>query len=329
MIGFVLDVFGWRGFRVGDVFQSALRRQSQEEEDSLRTSPCAESLYLICFFDEQEEIRHMARQTLSNLGLDPSKPPDILNWGTAEVILWLSLSLRFNFLATEALRKEAIDGPALLYLNDSLVSRIPHLTTKQCITLLEEVEQLKTEHKNWTGYDVFFSYRRSHSALVRLYALQMRGSFNCFIDLEGLTAGTFTEQILRRIDECRFFVVFFTEGTLERMRMPGDWIVKEIVEALRLGKVIVPVYHHMPVPGPEELVESIREILNFEAIFDTGNQSHLHTQGEKKESCVAQLISLLQSHDRFAKKRQKERRRSTDSNHSLQRHSFRESLDYS
>ena len=123
------------------------------------------------------------------------------------MILWLSLSLRFNFLATAALKKEAIDGPALLYLNDALVSRIPHLTTKQCIKLLDAVEQLKTEHKNWTGYDVFFSYRRSHSALVRLYALQMRGSFNCFIDMEGLTAGTFTEQILRRIDECRFFVV--------------------------------------------------------------------------------------------------------------------------
>ena len=37
-----------------------------------------------------------------------------------------------------------------------------------------------------------------------------------------------------------------------------------------------------------------------------GNQSHLQTQGEKKESCVAQLISLLQSHDNTAKTRQEE-----------------------
>lgn len=49
-----------------------------------------------------------------------------------------------------------------------------------------------------------------------------------------------------------------------------------LAQALRLGKVIVPVYHHMPVPQPEELVESIRQLLHFQAIFDTGN--HTSTQ---------------------------------------------------
>jgi hypothetical protein len=73
--------------RLGGLLQSALRRHRQEEADSLRTSPCAEALYLIFFFDEEEDICRMAKATLCNLGLDPSKPPDILNWGTAEVRL--------------------------------------------------------------------------------------------------------------------------------------------------------------------------------------------------------------------------------------------------
>lgn len=60
-----------------------------------------------------------------------------------QVMLWLSMSLRFDYEAAAALKKEDIDGPSLLYLNDVLVSRIEQLTTKQCIELLNAVEQLK------------------------------------------------------------------------------------------------------------------------------------------------------------------------------------------
>jgi hypothetical protein len=58
--------------------------------------------------------------------------------------------------------------------------------------------------KSWTGYEVFLSYRRqAGSALVLLYALQMRSHFNCFIDVEGDNSNNFSEQLERRISECR------------------------------------------------------------------------------------------------------------------------------
>lgn len=58
-----------------------------EIAEILRTSRCAEPLYLICFFDEIEELQQSAKGSLEKMGLDTTKPPDVLNWGTDEVRL--------------------------------------------------------------------------------------------------------------------------------------------------------------------------------------------------------------------------------------------------
>lgn len=53
-------------------------------------------------------------------------------------------------------------------------------------------------------------------------------------------------------------MVFFTEGTVERLNLPGDWVLREIEKALDLRKIIVPVYYHMSPPAKEELPEAVR-----------------------------------------------------------------------
>jgi len=253
-------------------------------------SRCADPLYLIAFFDDEEDQRLMAKDSLSKMGLDPSKPPDILNWGTTEVMMWLSMSVNFDINAAAAIKEENVDGPSLLFLNDVLVSRIKALNTRLCIDLLNAVEQLKAVHKSWTGYDVFFSYRRSAgSALVRLYALQMRGIYNCFIDMEGLTAGAFSEQIYTRIEECRFFVVFITEKSAEKFQNPQDWVLLEIQKALEFNKIIIPVFYHTQPPSKDDFPVSIRAVLKFQAI--------IHSRDATEESCVRHLVEWLQEFD--------------------------------
>ena len=223
------------------------------------TSRCPDALYLIAFFDESKELREKAKACLNNLSLDTSKPPDVMHWGTREVMMWLSTSLKFENSAMSDFIRERIDGPALLALSDVLVGRLESLTVKHCIDLLNAVEQLKMVQKSWTGYELFFSYRRqTGSALVLLYALQMRSSFNCFIDLEGDSSNNFSEQLERRISECHFFVPFFTDVTIKSLNDPNDLMKREIMCAQQLGRTIIPIYYHIQPPSKEQIPTEVR-----------------------------------------------------------------------
>lgn len=275
-------------------------------------SRCLEPLYLVCFFEEDPELTEMAKASLENLGLDSTKPPDVMNWGTNEVMMWLSLSLKFVDEAASAILKEEIDGPSLLYMNDVLVGRLKQLKVRQCIDLLQAVEQLKATHKSWTGYEVFFSYSMNASALVRLYALQMRGLYNCFIDMEGRAARDDPMQIFRRLEECRFFVPFFTEGSIERLWSKGDWVLQEIQKAMELEKIIIPVFYHMQPPDKTGVPESIRNVLRYQAI--------IHGRDETEQSCVDRLVKYMRDWDN--RHRKPRLRSSTHSSNTNQRTSI-------
>jgi hypothetical protein len=54
-----------------------------------------------------------------------------------------------------------------------------------------------------------------------------------------LSAAPHPAHLHERATACCSSQVFFTEGTLERMRLPGDWIVKEIVEVRTLPPPLV------------------------------------------------------------------------------------------
>ena len=91
--------------------------------------------------------------------------------------------------------------------------------------------------------DVFISYRRDGGDMTAMYfyqALKERG-YNVFYDLEVLRAGKFNEALLDSIKSCTDFVVILSPHALDRCNDENDWVRREIAEALRSKKNIVPV----------------------------------------------------------------------------------------
>lgn len=94
------------------------------------------------------------------------------------------------------------------------------------------------EHKT-----VFISYRRSQSKHLgrSIYQdLKMNG-YDCFFDVEGIDSGQFDQIILNQIAARAHFVLIISDGSLVRCQNAGDWVLREIQEAVRLGRNIIPV----------------------------------------------------------------------------------------
>lgn len=91
--------------------------------------------------------------------------------------------------------------------------------------------------------DIFISYRRDGGDMTAMYiyqALKERG-YNVFYDLEVLRAGKFNDALLENIRACKDFVLILSPHALDRCGDENDWVRKEIAEALRQKKNIIPV----------------------------------------------------------------------------------------
>lgn len=90
----------------------------------------------------------------------------------------------------------------------------------------------------------FICYRRSTSNILALAIWQdlHYNDIDAFYDIESLDAGQFDTAILNQIKARPYFLPVLTPGTLERCIEPGDWVLREITEALDLGRIIVPLY---------------------------------------------------------------------------------------
>jgi len=109
--------------------------------------------------------------------------------------------------------------------------------------------------------DVFISYRREGGDMTAMYffqALKERG-YNVFYDLEVLRAGKFNEALLSSIQSCKDFVLILSPGALDRCNEENDWVRREIAEALRTKKNIVPVMMKGFV-FPEKLPDEIDDV---------------------------------------------------------------------
>jgi parallel beta-helix repeat protein len=93
------------------------------------------------------------------------------------------------------------------------------------------------EHKT-----VFISYRRTaskHLGRAIYQDLKMNG-YDCFFDVESIDSGQFNQIILNQIAARAHFVLIISDGSLVRCQNAGDWVLREIQEAVRLGRNIVP-----------------------------------------------------------------------------------------
>ncbi len=90
---------------------------------------------------------------------------------------------------------------------------------------------------------VFISYRRSVSRhLARAIFLDLREhDYDVFLDVNTIDNGEFDAIILNQIAARAHFVLVLSKGSLERCANSGDWLRREIEEALRLNRNVVPI----------------------------------------------------------------------------------------
>lgn len=115
------------------------------------------------------------------------------------------------------------------------------------------------------AYDVFISYRREGGGEVArlIYDRLKMADLTVSFDKDTLQSGNFNDELLKRIAECKNFVVILNKGcfdrTLQGVPREHDWLRIEIASALYNRKNIIPVR----MPGfefPEELPKDIDEI---------------------------------------------------------------------
>ena len=91
--------------------------------------------------------------------------------------------------------------------------------------------------------NAFISYRRDGGYLMAQLLRSMlkeKGVF-CYLDLEEDRSGQFDERLLSAINDSSNFILILTKGTLDRCVNGDDWVRREIVEAVKLRKNIIPV----------------------------------------------------------------------------------------
>jgi hypothetical protein len=117
---------------------------------------------------------------------------------------------------------------------------------------------------------VFISYRRAVSQhLARAIALDLRAhNYDAFLDVDTVDNGEFDRLVLRQIALRQHFLIVLSRGALERCTSEGDWLRREIEEAIRLERNIVPILEEGFVFEDEAkyLPESLRELPNFNGI---------------------------------------------------------------
>ena len=90
---------------------------------------------------------------------------------------------------------------------------------------------------------VFISYRRSTSKhLARSIFMDLREhGWDAFFDVNTIDSGAFDHIILNQIGARAHFVLVLSPGALERCAHEDDWLRREIEEAIRLKRNVVPI----------------------------------------------------------------------------------------
>lgn len=117
-------------------------------------------------------------------------------------------------------------------------------------------------------YDVFFSYRREGgSDVARGVQQALKNDYRIFLDVDRLPSGHFDSALLRTIESAPNFVVFLSQGSLDRCNKADDWLRKEIAHAIKTQRNIVPVtLPEFEFPDPKTLPEDIRDVARHDAV---------------------------------------------------------------
>ncbi len=90
---------------------------------------------------------------------------------------------------------------------------------------------------------VFISYRRDSASIwaLAIYQHLTSNGFDVFFDYTGIAGGDFERIIQENIQSRAHFLVLLTPSSLDRCDTPGDWLRREIEQALEAKRNIVPI----------------------------------------------------------------------------------------
>lgn len=124
-------------------------------------------------------------------------------------------------------------------------------------------------------YDIFISYRRTDAEgnisgrdIARLLSKEFKlYGYKTFFDYSELNDCDFAETIIPAVRTCKIFILVLTKDSLQRCVNAGDWVRREITEAINNGRKIIPVnpdnsFNGWPDNLPSEL-DSIKTIQMF------------------------------------------------------------------
>lgn len=119
-------------------------------------------------------------------------------------------------------------------------------------------------------YQVFISYRRgaADAYALLLQAYLERQNITAFLD-RNLLRGTFDDMLLRLIAESPTFLIVLTPNALDRCADKEDWVRKEIIQAIRCKRNIIPLQVDSFQFTPElvkKLHPAIRELSRYQCV---------------------------------------------------------------
>lgn len=98
-------------------------------------------------------------------------------------------------------------------------------------------------------YDIFISYRREggYDTAKHLNDLLVRDGYRVSFDIDTLRNGDFDVQLIRRIEQCKDFILIVDKHCFDRTLDPQfdpkkDWLRCELSHALKHNKNIIPVF---------------------------------------------------------------------------------------
>lgn len=98
-------------------------------------------------------------------------------------------------------------------------------------------------------YDIFISYRREggYDTAKHLNDLLVRDGYKVSFDIDTLRNGDFDIQLLKRIDQCKDFILIVDGHAFDRTLNPNfapkkDWMRQELSYALKKNKNIIPIF---------------------------------------------------------------------------------------
>jgi hypothetical protein len=112
---------------------------------------------------------------------------------------------------------------------------------------------------------VFISYRRERGyALAHLVNAELRSrGLRTFIDVAESDPGQFWAQAQAAIRACSAFVLICTNGSFQAKA--DDWVLREVSEAMALGRLIVPVFSQDFEP-PSALPPPLAQAIEFNGV---------------------------------------------------------------